>query len=70
MKLCILLLKKNNQVELTDNGIKYLSRYSSDFSFFQILELKLPLSKRIRKDAEAGKRKIIQDFGIKRTYSH
>jgi hypothetical protein len=50
------------------NGIKFLSGDTdSDFSFFQILELKLPLSKRkIRKDAER-KRKIIPRFGIKRT---
>jgi hypothetical protein len=40
--------EKNNQVELTDNGIKFLSGDTdSDFSFFQISELKLPLSKKL-----------------------
>jgi preprotein translocase subunit SecA len=60
-------MEKNNQVELTDNGIKFLSGDTdSDFSFFQILELKLPLSKRkIRKDAEREKERLFQDFGIK-----
>jgi preprotein translocase subunit SecA len=52
-------LKKKQSVELTDNGIKFLSGDTdSDFSFFQISELKLPLSKRkIRKDAEAEEKK-------------
>jgi preprotein translocase subunit SecA len=51
--------EKKQSVELTDNGIKFLSGDTdSDFSFFQILELKLPLSKRkIRKDAEAEEKK-------------
>jgi preprotein translocase subunit SecA len=60
-------IEKNNQVELTDNGIKYLSGDTdSDFSFFQILELKLPYRKeKLDKDAE-GKRKIIPRFRIKK----
>jgi preprotein translocase subunit SecA len=56
MRHCILLLKKkNNQVELTDNGIKYLSGDTdSDFLSFQTLELKLQRKeKRLDKDAEA-----------------
>jgi preprotein translocase subunit SecA len=31
-------IEENNQVELTDNGIKFLSDTDADFSFFQILE--------------------------------
>jgi preprotein translocase subunit SecA len=50
MKHCIL-IEENNQVELTDHGIKFLSGDTdSDFFILPDMELKLPLSKRkIRK---------------------
>jgi preprotein translocase subunit SecA len=38
--------EKNNQVELTDNGIKYLLDTDSDFLSFQTLELKLQLKEK------------------------
>jgi hypothetical protein len=40
-------IEENNQVELTDNGIKFLSGDTdADFSFYQILVPKLLTSKR------------------------
>jgi hypothetical protein len=54
------LLSKKKQ--LTDNGIKFLSGDTdSDFSFFQISELKYRKEK-LRKDAEAEEKKIIPRF--------
>ena len=39
--------EKNNQVELTDNGIQFLSEDTDAISlFYQTLELKLPKSKK------------------------
>jgi preprotein translocase subunit SecA len=59
-------IEENNQVELTDNGIKYLSGDTdADFSFYQTLELKLPISKKKIRIGERKKRSFIQDFSIK-----
>jgi preprotein translocase subunit SecA len=63
--------EKNNQVELTDHGIKFLSGDTDFFFILPILELKLPLSKRkIRKDAEAEERKTIPRFRYKSERIH
>jgi preprotein translocase subunit SecA len=68
--------EKNNQVELTDNGIKFLIfRYRSE-DFFILPDIGTEIAKieklNLEKDAEAEeKEKLFQDFGIKvRTYSH
>jgi preprotein translocase subunit SecA len=45
------LKKKNNQVELTDHGIKFLSGDTDSDFYSSDIGLKLPLSKKkIRKD--------------------
>jgi preprotein translocase subunit SecA len=57
--------EKNNQVELTDHGIKFFQEILILTFFFQILELKLPLSKRKKKTLKQRKERLFQDFGIK-----
>jgi preprotein translocase subunit SecA len=58
--------EKNNQVELTDHGIKFLSGDTdSDFFILPDIGLKLPLSKRkIRKDAEAEEKKDYSKISV------
>jgi preprotein translocase subunit SecA len=56
--------RKNNQVELTDHGIKFLSG-DTDSDYSSDIELKLPLSKRkIRKDAEAEEKKDYSKISV------
>jgi preprotein translocase subunit SecA len=59
--------EKNNQVELTDHGIKFLSGDTdSDFFVLPDIGLKLPLSKKkLEKALKQKKRRLFQDFGIK-----
>src|SRR5690554_460416 len=66
--------EKNNQVELTDNGIKYLSHDTSD-DFFILPDIGTEIAsiekKRLAKDAEAEeKEKLFQDFSIKSERIH
>jgi preprotein translocase subunit SecA len=57
--------EKNNQVELTDHGIKFFQEILTLFFILPILELKLPLSKRkIRKDAEAEEKKDYSKISV------
>jgi preprotein translocase subunit SecA len=53
--------EKNNQVELTDNGIKFLSG-DTDSDFCSSRYRNWYYRKKIRKDAELRKRKIIPRF--------
>ncbi|WP_367768343.1 preprotein translocase subunit SecA [Flavobacterium sp. WC2421] len=66
--------EKNNQVELTDNGIKYLSG-DTDTDFFVLpdigTEIAIIEKKKLDKDAEAEeKEKLFQDFAIKSERIH
>ncbi|MGE4346307.1 MAG: preprotein translocase subunit SecA [Flavobacteriaceae bacterium] len=66
--------EKNNQVELTDNGIKYLSHDTSD-DFFILPDIGTEIAniekKGLSKDAEAEeKEKLFQDFSIKSERIH
>jgi preprotein translocase subunit SecA len=66
--------EKNNQVELTDNGIKYLSQ-DTDEMFFVLpdigTEIALIEKQNLDKDAEAeAKERLFQDFGIKSERIH
>jgi preprotein translocase subunit SecA len=66
--------EKNNQVELTDNGIKYLSG-DTDADFFVLPDIGTEIAaiekKNLDKDAEAEeKEKLFQDFGIKSERIH
>lgn len=66
--------EKNNQVELTDNGIKYLSHDTSD-DFFVLPDIGTEIAqiekKGLAKDAEAEeKEKLFQDFSIKSERIH
>jgi preprotein translocase subunit SecA len=74
MKVVFCNRRKNNQVELTDNGIKYLSGDTdADFLFYQTLELKSLTSKRkkLDKDAEEEEKEVLfQDFSIKSERIH
>ncbi|MBG6111490.1 preprotein translocase subunit SecA [Flavobacterium sp. CG_23.5] len=67
--------EKNNQVELTDNGIKYLSSDSDDTNFFVLPDIGTEIAtiekKKLDKDSEAEeKEKLFQDFGIKSERIH
>ncbi|PWA04009.1 preprotein translocase subunit SecA [Flavobacterium psychrotolerans] len=67
--------EKNNQVELTDNGIKFLSSDSADSNFFVLPDIGTEISviekKKLDKDAEAEeKEKLFQDFSIKSERIH
>ncbi|NGY38174.1 preprotein translocase subunit SecA [Flavobacterium sp. XN-5] len=66
--------EKNNQVELTDNGIKFLSG-DTDPDFFVLPDIGTEIAaiekKKLEKDAEAEeKEKLFQDFGIKSERIH
>ncbi|MEZ7497694.1 preprotein translocase subunit SecA [Flavobacterium sp. Arc3] len=66
--------EKNNQVELTDNGIKFLSG-DTDSDFFVLPDIGTEIAaiekKKLDKDAEAEeKEKLFQDFGIKSERIH
>jgi len=67
--------EKNNQVELTDNGIKFLSSDASDNSFFVLPDIGTEIARieklSLEKDAEAEeKEKLFQDFSIKSERIH
>ena len=66
--------EKNNQVELSDNGIKYLSG-DTDADFFVLPDIGTEIAaiekKKLDKDTEAEeKEKLFQDFGIKSERIH
>ncbi len=66
--------EKNNQVELSDNGIKYLSG-DTDSNFFVLpdigTEIAIIEKKNLEKDKEAEeKEKLFQDFGVKSERIH
>ena len=66
--------EKNNQVELTDHGIKYLSG-DTDSDFFVLPDIGTEIAaiekKNLAKDAEAEeKEKLFQDFGVKSERIH
>jgi preprotein translocase subunit SecA len=66
--------EKNNQVELTDNGIKYLSG-DTESNFFVLpdigTEIAIIEKKNLEKDKEAEeKEKLFQDFGVKSERIH
>ncbi|HTG66780.1 MAG TPA: preprotein translocase subunit SecA [Flavobacterium sp.] len=66
--------EKNNQVELTDNGIKFLSG-DTDADFFVLPDIGTEIAniekKKLDKDAEAEeKERLFQDFGIKSERIH
>lgn len=66
--------EKNNQVELTDNGIKFLSG-DTDADFFVLPDIGTEIAaiekQNLEKDAEAeAKEKLFQDFGIKSERIH
>ena len=66
--------EKNNQVELTDNGIKYLSS-DTDSNFFVLPDIGTEIARieklNLEKDAEAeAKEKLFQDFSVKSERIH
>jgi preprotein translocase subunit SecA len=66
--------EKNNQVELTDNGIKFLSQ-DTDENFFILPDIGTEIAaiekQNLEKDAEAeAKEKLFQDFGVKSERIH
>lgn len=66
--------EKNNQVELTDNGIKYLSG-DTDADFFILPDIGTEIAniekQQLEKDAEAdAKERLFQDFGVKSERIH
>ncbi|MDD2986318.1 preprotein translocase subunit SecA [Flavobacterium sp.] len=66
--------EKNNQVELTDNGIQYLSQ-DTDGKFFVLPDIGTEIARiekmNLEKDAEAEeKEKLFQDFSIKSERIH
>lgn len=66
--------EKNNQVELTDNGIKYLSQ-DTDSDFFVLPDIGTEIAaiekQKLDKDAEMEARtQLYQDFGIKSERIH
>ena len=66
--------EKNNQVELTDNGIKFLSQDTDDL-FFVLPDIGTEIAniekQKLDKDAEAeAKEKLFQDFGVKSERIH
>jgi preprotein translocase subunit SecA len=67
--------EKNNQVELSDNGIKYLSTGTADELFFVLPDIGTEIARieklNLEKDAEAEeKEKLFQDFSIKSERIH
>lgn len=67
--------EKNNQVELTDNGIQFLSQDTTDNNFFVLPDIGTEIAaiekKKLDKDAEAEeKEKLFQDFSIKSERIH
>ena len=67
--------EKNNQVELTNNGIKFLSSESADTSFFMLPDIGTEIARieklHLDKDGEAEeKEKLFQDFSIKSERIH
>jgi preprotein translocase subunit SecA len=66
--------EKNNQVELTDNGIKFLSKDTDEF-FFVLPDIGTEIARiekqNLDKDKEAEeKEKLFQDFGVKSERIH
>ena len=66
--------EKNNQVELSDNGIQFLSQ-DTDASFFVLPDIGTEIAniekQNLEKDKEAdAKEKLFQDFGIKSERIH
>lgn len=66
--------EKNNQVELTDNGVKFLSQ-DTDENFFVLPDIGYEIARiekmNLAKDAEAEeKEKLFQDFSIKSERIH
>jgi len=66
--------EKNNQVELSDNGIKYLSK-DTDANFFVLPDIGTEIAniekQNLDKDKEAeAKERLFQDFGIKSERIH
>ena len=66
--------EKNNQVELTDNGIKFLSQ-DTDEHFFVLPDIGTEIAniekQNLEKDKEAeAKEKLFQDFGVKSERIH
>lgn len=66
--------EKNNQVELTDNGIKFLSKDTAD-DFFILPDIGTEIAniekQNLEKDQEAeAKEKLFQDFGVKSERIH
>jgi preprotein translocase subunit SecA len=66
--------EKNNQVELTDNGIKFLSQ-DTDEMFFVLPDIGTEIAniekQKLDKDAEAeAKEHLFQDFGVKSERIH
>ncbi len=66
--------EKNNQVELTENGIKFLS-VNSDSDFFVLPDIGSEIAaierKNLAKDVEAEeKERLFQDFGVKSERIH
>ncbi len=66
--------EKNNQVELTDNGIKFLSK-DTDEHFFILPDIGTEIAaiekQNLEKDKEAdAKEKLFQDFGVKSERIH
>ena len=67
--------EKNNQVELTDNGVKYLSQNSEDKKFFVLPDIGTEIARieklGLGKDEQAEeKEKLFQDFSIKSERIH
>ena len=67
--------EKNNQVELTDNGVKFLSSNSEDKNFFVLPDIGTEIARiekmGLEKDAIAEeKEKLFQDFSIKSERIH
>jgi preprotein translocase subunit SecA len=66
--------EKNNQVQLTDNGIKYLSQ-DTDENFFVLPDIGTEISriesKKLSKEQEAEEKEhLFQDFGVKSERIH
>jgi preprotein translocase subunit SecA len=67
--------EKNNQVELSDNGVKFLSSDAADTNFFLLPDIGTEIARieklGLDKDAEAEeKERLFQDFGIKSERIH
>ncbi|HMI07079.1 MAG TPA: preprotein translocase subunit SecA [Flavobacterium sp.] len=67
--------EKNNQVELSDNGIEFLSADTDDSNFFVLPDIGTEIARiekqNLGKDAEAEeKEKLFQDFSIKSERIH